>query len=335
MNIQHPYLLFLGNAPDQPSAKTASGIVDWRPEWCLGQLRLENCKADLKIPDLTIREAAEKGAKTLVLGVVNAGGFLPDSWVEVIVEALDNGMDIASGLHGKLGDNPAIGSASVKSGGNLWDLRLPAVAFETDDGAKRSGKRVLPVGTDCNVGKKYTALALEKELRSRGVKADFCATGQTGVLISGRGTAIDAVVADFIAGAAAWVSPANDPDHWDCVEGQGAILHPTYAGVTLGLLHGSQADALVLCHDPARQIMRSTQYPVPGIQETIDAIMILGRVTNPNAQFVGIAINSSSMDDEAAQTYMAEIEATHGLPTEDPFRFGMKRTVDKMLTLFP
>lgn len=335
MNIQHPYLLFLGNAPDQPSAKTASGVVDWRPEWCLGQLRLENCKADLNIPDIGVKEAAEKGAKTLVLGVVNAGGFLPDSWVSVIVEALECGMDVASGLHGKLGDHPAIGSASVRSGGNLWDLRLPAVTFETDDGAKRPGKRVLPVGTDCNVGKKYTALALEKELRSRGVKADFRATGQTGVLISGRGTAIDAVIADFIAGAAAWVSPANDPDHWDCVEGQGSILHPTYAGVTVGLLHGSQADALVLCHDPERKMMRSTQYPVPGIQETMDAVLALGRLTNPNAQFVGIAINSSSLNDEEAKAYMAEVEQAHGLPTEDPFRFGLKRTVENMLSLFP
>jgi len=335
MNIQHPYLLFLGDAPDQPSAKTASGVVDWRPEWCLGQLRFETCQADLKIPDLTVREAVEMGAKTLVLGVVNAGGFLPGSWLAVIIDALENGMDIASGLHGKLEDTPEIAAAAEKSGSQLWNLREPAETFKTDNGAKRPGKRVLAVGTDCNVGKKYTALALEKELRSRGLDADFRASGQTGVLISGRGTSIDAVVADFIAGAAAWISPANHPDHWDCVEGQGAILHPTYAGVTLGLLHGSQADALVLCHDPVRKMMRNTQYPVPGIQETMDALLPLARVTNPAVQFVGIAVNSSSLGEAEALEYMAGLEKTYGLPTEDPYRFGVVHIVDYMLDRIP
>ena len=130
------------------------------------------------------------------------------------------------------------------------------MTFATGKGTKRPGLRLLTVGTDCSVGKKYTALALEREMHARGLKADFRATGQTGILISGRGVAIDAVVADFISGAAEWLTPANEPDHWDVVEGQGSLFHPSFAGVTLGLLHGAQPDAFVVCHEPTRKTMR-------------------------------------------------------------------------------
>ena len=131
-------------------------------------------------------------------------------------------------------------------------MRQPPNNFKVGTGEKRAGKRLLTVGTDCAVGKKYTALAIEKTLRARGVDANFRATGQTGIFISGRGIAIDSVIADFIAGAAEWLSPANQPEHWDIIEGPGSLFNPAYAGVTLGLVHGSQPDALVICHDARR-----------------------------------------------------------------------------------
>ena len=165
MEIAAPYLMFLGDVPDDLAAKTAHGIVDWRPEWCLGQLRLPGCRADLKIPDLTIPEAAERGAKTMVVGVVNAGGFLPDHWAPVIVAAIEAGMDVATGLHVKLADTPAIREAAQKHGRRLFDVRHSSQKFATGKGTKRSGLRLLTVGTDCSAGKKYTALAIEREMR--------------------------------------------------------------------------------------------------------------------------------------------------------------------------
>src|SRR5205085_1663401 len=218
MQIAQPYLMFLGDVPDALAAKTAQGIVDWRPEWCLGQLRLPNCGADLGIPDLTIPEAAERGARTMVVGVVNAGGVLPEHWIPVIVAAIEAGLDVATGLHVRLADTPAIRDAAERHGRKLFDVRHSDQRFATGKGTKRRGLRLLTVGTDCSVGKKYTVLALEREMRARGFDADFRATGQTGVFISGRGVAIDAVVADFISGAVEWLSPAAADGHWDLVE---------------------------------------------------------------------------------------------------------------------
>ena len=186
MIIDPPYLIFLGDVPDTLAAKTGLGIVDWRPEWCIGQLRLEGCQADAGIADLTIAEAREKGVKTMVVGAVNAGGVLPDHWIKPIVEALESGLDVATGLHVRLSSVPEIAAAAEKSGSKLHDVRFSDERFSTGKGDKRPGKRMLAVGTDCSVGKKYTALALEREMRERGMDADFRATGQTGVFISLR-----------------------------------------------------------------------------------------------------------------------------------------------------
>ena len=226
MHIRHPYLLFLGDVQDQLAAKTAQGIVDWRPDWCLGQLRMPGCQADVGIPDMTIREAVKAGARTLIIGVANAGGILPEQWTAPIIEALASGLDVASGLHMKLAERPAVADAAHRYGRKLFDVRQSGERFETGKGMKRPGMRLLTVGTDCSIGKKYTVLALEREMRARGFDADFRATGQTGLFISGRGVAIDAVVADFIAGAAEWLSPAAEPHHWDLIEGQGSMFHP-------------------------------------------------------------------------------------------------------------
>ncbi|MBN9431926.1 MAG: DUF1611 domain-containing protein [Bosea sp.] len=334
MQIVTPYLLFLGDVPDALAAKTALGIVDWRPEWCIGQLRLPGCKADAGIPDLSIAAAKAAGVRTMIVGAVNAGGVLPEHWIASIVEALDAGLDVASGLHTKLGDIPAIREAAERNGAQLFDVRHSSERFPTGKGTKRTGKRLLTVGTDCSVGKKYTALALETAMRAAGFDADFRATGQTGVFISGRGVAIDAVVADFISGAVEWLSPAAAADHWDLVEGQGSLFHPSFAGVSLGLLHGAQPDAFVVCHEPTRTKMRGVQHALPSIEDVIDLTIRCGSLTNPAIRCVGIAINTAALDDAAATALLAETSARLSLPAVDPIRTGVAPIVAEIGRVF-
>lgn len=335
MDIAKPYLLFLGDVKDQLAAKTAQGVVDWRPEWCVGQYRLDGCKADCRIPDMTIAESVAKGARTMVVGVVNAGGVLPDHWIGRIVEALEAGLDVATGLHKRLGSIPAIAAVAQSHGRKLHDVRYTDMTFATGNGEKRPGLRVLAVGTDCSVGKKYTALALDKEMRRRGMKSDFRATGQTGVLISGRGVALDAVIADFIAGAAEWLTPANDADHWDVVEGQGSLFHPSFAGVTLGLLHGSQPDAFVVCHEPTRTAMRGVKHKLPSIAGVIERTIDEGKLTNPAIACAGIAINTEHLPEDEAHRLLGETGKAHGLPCVDPIRTGVGPIVDLMQQRYP
>ena len=256
MEIHSPYLLFLGDARDQLAAKTANGVRVWRPDWCLGQLRLPGCNADCGVPDMSIEEAAAAGVKTVILGVANRGGVIPESWTSELVKAVGLGMDIASGLHTRITEIPELAAAAKANGRSLHDVRQPTRDFDVANGKKRQGKRLLTVGTDVSVGKMFTTLALEKEMRARGMKADFRATGQTGIFIAGAGVSIDAVIADFISGAVEWLTPENDPDHWDLVEGQGSLFNVSYAGVTIGLIHGAQPDALVVCHEAGRPHMR-------------------------------------------------------------------------------
>ena len=335
MEIQRPYLLFLGDVHDQLAAKTAQGVVDWRPDWCIGQMRLDGCKADTGLTDMTINEAATAGARTFVVGVVNAGGVLPDHWISEVVKAIEAGMNVATGLHRRLSSIPEIAEAAAKHGAQLHDVRFSDVSFTTGKGTRRSGKRILAVGTDCSVGKKYTALALDLEMQKRGMKSDFRATGQTGVLISGRGVALDAVVADFISGAAEWISPANDDDHWDCVEGQGSLFHPSFAGVSLGLLHGSQPDAFVVCHEPTRTKMRGVEHSLPTIRQVIDRNIEDGKLTNPDIQCVGICVNTQNLPEDEARDYLSRLADEYGLPCVDPIRTGMAPIVDEIQKRYP
>jgi uncharacterized NAD-dependent epimerase/dehydratase family protein len=335
MQISPPYLMFLGDVPDALAAKTAQGIVDWRRDWTLGQLRLPGCGADLGIPDMGVGEAVARGAKTMVVGVANAGGVLPDHWVPVIVEAIEAGLDVATGLHARLGDVPAIRAAAERHGRQLFDVRHSTQRFATGKGTKRAGLRLLTVGTDCSVGKKYTALALEREMRSRGLDADFRATGQTGIFISGRGVAVDAVVADFISGAVEWLSPEAHPEHWDLIEGQGSLFHPSFAGVSLGLLHGAQPDAVVVCHEPTRTTMRGVPAPLPAIADVIDLTLRCGALTNPAIRCIGIAVNTKALDDAEARTLLERTASAHGVPATDPVRYGVAAIVDRLMAEFP
>ncbi|MFO1055938.1 MAG: N-acetyltransferase DgcN [Dongiaceae bacterium] len=331
MAIQHPYLMFIGDAPDQLAAKTAQGIVHWRRAWCVGQVRLPGCKADLGLPDMTLDQAAAAGVKTMIVGVANRGGVLGEDWVPLLVDALHRGFDLASGLHRRLTEVPALVQCAGRLGRSLFDVRHPTREFAVGNGVKRPGKRLLTVGTDCSIGKMYTALALEQEMRRRGRKADFRATGQTGIFIAGDGVSIDAVVADFISGAVEWLAPANDPDHWDLVEGQGSLFHASYAGVSLGLLHGAQPDALVMCHEPTRRHMRGLpHYPLPSLEACIEANLAAARLTNPAVRMVGLSINTSALKEDEAAALLAELSARHGLPAVDPVRTGVGAIVDRL-----
>ncbi|GIX12694.1 MAG: hypothetical protein KatS3mg118_0653 [Paracoccaceae bacterium] len=329
--IEAPYLLFLGDAPDPLAAKVAQGIRDWRPDAAVGQYRMEGCRADLGLPDMTIAEAVAAGAKTMVIGVANRGGVISPSWLSVLEEALGAGLDLASGLHTLLRDEPVLVAAARAHGRRLLDVRVPDRRYPIANGRKRRGMRLLAMGTDCSCGKMYTALAMEREMRARGMKATFRATGQTGILITGSGVPLDAVVADFMAGAVEWLTPDNDPDHWDLIEGQGSLFHPSYSGVTLALLHGGQPDAIVLCHEPTRAHMRGLpDYPLPSLEELRSLSETLGRRVNPAVRTVGVSVNTAGLDADAARRYLAETERRMGLPAVDPFRDGAGRLVDAL-----
>ena len=299
--IETPYLLFLGDAPDMLAAKVAIGIRDWRPDNAVGQLRLPGCGADLGLSDMTLEEARAAGAKTLVIGVANRGGVISKEWKKVLVAALEEGFDLAAGLHNLLRNEPDLVAVAEATGRSLHDVRVPEVEYPIADGTKRRGKRCLPVGTDCSVGKMYTAIAMEREMHARKMKATFRATGQTGILITGGGVPLDAVIADFMAGSIEWLTPDNDEDHWDLIEGQGSLFHVSYSGVTMALIHGGQPDALILCHEPTREHMRGLpDYTPPSLEALRDTALPLARIANSGCVVAGVSVNTQHMSEEDA-----------------------------------
>ena len=329
VQLNAPYLILIGDLTDPTYAKTGFGIVDWRPDQVTGQLRFEGCEIDMGVPDMSVAQAKEAGAKSLLIGVAPIGGVVPDSWWASIEEAARAGLDIICGLHFKLAEFPKVVAAAEASGARLIDVRTPPPNLPVGTGKKRSGKRVLMVGTDCAIGKKYTALALDQAMREAGLKSTFRATGQTGIMLAGEGIPIDAVVADFISGAAELISPENDGDHWDVIEGQGSLFHPGYSGVSLGLLHGSQPDAFVVCHDATRTTVSGWEhYALPSISECIETHVILGRRTNPDIRCVGISVNTSALPAEKRERYLADLAAETGLPCVDPLIDGCGAIVD-------
>ena len=328
---QPPYLLYIAQATDPISAKTARGIAVWRPEWAVGQVRSPGSPIDLGVPDLGFAEAVAAGARTMVLGVANAGGVMAPATVADVIAAMEAGLDIASGLHERLSDQPQIAARAAELGRTLWDVREPPKDLKVGNGAPRAGKRLLTVGTDCSVGKMYTTLALEREMRARGIAADFRGTGQTGILIAGSGMPVDAVVADFISGSVEQLSPARNDGGWDVIEGQGSLFHPSYAGVSLGLLHGAQADALVICHEAGRTIMRHMKtHAVPDLKLCLERNLEAARLTNPDVIAVGTALNTQGLDDAASIAACQAAEDALGLPCADPVRHGVGRIVDRL-----
>lgn len=331
-----PYLLYLGDAPDELSIKTARGLAQWRPELCLGQYRGPACKSWLDLPDMSFAEAKAAGADTMILGIANAGGVMPPEMVADVVAAIEAGLNIASGLHKRLVSNPEIAAAAQRHGAELFDARYFGPSIGVGKGRPRRGHRLLTVGTDCSTGKMYTTLALHRELQSRQIPADFRATGQTGILIGGGGIPIDALVADFISGGAEWLTPGREDDGWDLIEGQGSLFHPSFAGVSLGLLHGAAPHALVLCHEPERPHMRGLpHYPVPSLRETLEANLVAAQLTSPDVKAVGIALNTSKLDEPASLALCRQVEDEFGLPCQDPVKMGVSRIIDQLLSCFP
>ncbi|GAM97786.1 protein often near L-alanine-DL-glutamate epimerase [alpha proteobacterium U9-1i] len=322
VEIPRPFLLFLGDCAEIGYAKTALGLRDWAPENCVGEYGFANA-VSVGLKPMTPRDAKALGAQALVIGVANPGGVIPQAWVPALLDALHAGLDVAGGMHVKLNDIPELAAAARTLGRRLIDVRVPPANIPIANGKKRTGKRLLTVGTDCALGKKYTALALTRAFSARGVAADFRATGQTGIMIAGRGMPMDAVVSDFEAGAAEILSPDNDPHHWDVIEGQGSLFHPAYAGVSLGLLHGSQPDVVVLCHDPTRKfVLGHSDYPLPDLAEAIDLTIWLGKRTNPAIRCAGVAMNTSRMSEAEAINAMRSAEDALALPVADPIRGG-------------
>jgi uncharacterized NAD-dependent epimerase/dehydratase family protein len=335
VQLKQPYLLFIGDIAEPSFAKTALGLIQWRPNAVSGQLRFAGNSMDLGVPDLSVEEAVRAGAKSLVIGVNPVGGAVGPRWTDAMVEAAEAGLDIVSGLHMRLESLPGLAGAAAHGGASLINVRTPPAGIPIGTGIKRAGRRVLMVGTDCAVGKKYTALALAAALRERTVKTTFRATGQTGVMIAGEGMPIDAVIADFIAGAAEILSPDNEPDHWDVIEGQGSLFHPSFAGVSLGLLHGSQPDAIVLCHNAAlTHIGTAPHLPIPGFKEAIDLNIACARLTNPEAACIGVSINTSGLPEAERNPYKDRVAAETGLPCVDPIADGCGPLVDSLLNLF-
>jgi uncharacterized NAD-dependent epimerase/dehydratase family protein len=327
--IPKPYLVFLGDVTEPTYTKTGFGLRDWAPEHIVGEWSLPQAKVSLGLVRLSPKDAAAAGAQAMVLGIATVGGKIPQSYVQTMVDALACGLDIVSGLHTRLSSIPELVEAAKVYGRRLHDVRQPPHAYPVGDGLKRKGLRLLTVGTDCALGKKYTAMTLARALCQRGIDADFRATGQTGIMISGQGVPLDAVVADFISGAVEYLTPEAGPLHWDIIEGQGSLFHPGFAGVTVGLVHGAQADAMILCHDPRRETIYGLPHiKIPPLSEVMRRYIELAQLTNPKTRFVGISLNTSDYPEPDALRMIKSLEAEHAMPVTDPIRYGVEDIVD-------
>jgi uncharacterized NAD-dependent epimerase/dehydratase family protein len=321
--LPQPHLLFLGDVVEPGFAKTAFGLRDWAGDRCVGEYALPGARVTLGLEKLDPRAAVARGARSMVIGVANPGGHIPTHWNGALLDALEAGLDLISGMHVRLATLPGLQAAAVLHNRRLFDVRTPPAGIPVASGLKRSGRRLLTVGTDCALGKKYTALAIARGLKARKIDATFRATGQTGIMIAGEGMPLDSVVADFIAGAAEVLSPNAAPDHVDVIEGQGSIFHPSYAGVALGLLHGSQPDRFVVCHEPGRtHVLGHAEFPLPTIEQVIEQTIALGRLTNPDIRCAGVSLNTARFDEAGAQRELERVAQRLGLPVADPMRGG-------------
>lgn len=269
----------------------------------------------------------------LVLGIAPPAGLLPDSWRKFIVQALSNGLHVMSGLHKFLGDDAEFATLANARNCRIWDVRRPPenLPIGTQRAKHVSAKRVLTVGSDCRTGKMITAIELDLGARRRGWNSAFCATGQNGIMLSGRGIAIDAVVSDFIAGATEEIvlEGAESGADWLIVEGQGSLIHPAYSGVTLGLLHGSLPDAMILCHQPTRAVLARQEVPIPPLTEILRINETCAGWLHPS-KVVGISLNTFDLSDTDAHAAIRHATDETGLPATDPVRFGVDSLLDAL-----
>jgi uncharacterized NAD-dependent epimerase/dehydratase family protein len=286
----------------------------------------------------SVAESLEQGPNTALVGVATQGGRFPTAWIELLKECIEHGLDIENGLHVFLAEDPNLEELAHRHGVELRDLRRPPRDLSTATGANLAvpAEIVLTVGSDCAIGKMTVSLELDREARERGLKSVFVPTGQTGIAIAGWGISVDAVVADFVAGAAERLVVEGHERGGELlwVEGQGSLVNPVYSGVTLGLFHGSVPHKLVLCHEVGRDEIEGCgggPHPIPPLAELVDLHERISLPARP-ARVVAVALNTRRCaTDEAARAAIAAAEAETGLPADDPIRFGAAKLVDAVL----
>jgi D-glutamate N-acetyltransferase len=339
-----PRFLIVADGDFAPmTSKTANSVIRYLPDRTVGVL--DRQQAGKTVQDVlgfggplpivgSMREGLALGPTAVLIGIAPQGGRMPPEWRAWLAEALDHGCDLWSGLHTFLADDPLLAEKARAHGRKIFDLRRPPADLPIASGAAKTVDPlvVLTVGTDCNVGKMTAQLQLTKQLNARGLRTRFVATGQTGIMIEGWGIAVDAVVADFIAGAAERLvlEGAKDADVI-LVEGQGSINHPGYSGVTLGLLHGSCPDALILCHQSTREYIgdyrRAAWLRIPPLTEYIKLYETIGSAVHPT-KVIGISLNTYDMTDAEARHACEQAARETGLPATDPVRFDPALLVD-------
>jgi len=332
-------LLAEGYSGDPLYAKTMRGVLRYRRDDVVAILDSTRAgETDDGAPIVrTVGDALQLEPTTALVGVVTQGGHFPPAWMELLRVCVENGLDVESGLHVFLTDNPELCALAAEHGVELRDLRRPPadLSTATGDNLGVDATIVLTVGSDCAIGKMTVSLELDLEARRRGVRSVFVPTGQTGIAIAGWGIAVDAVVSDFLAGAAERLVVEGHERGGELlwVEGQGSLLNPVYSGVTLGLYHGSVPHLLVLCHEVGRTEIEGAgggPHPIPPL---LDLVELHERVALPvrPARVVAVALNTRAVGDEEARAAIAAAEEETGLPADDPVRFGAAKLVDAVL----
>jgi uncharacterized NAD-dependent epimerase/dehydratase family protein len=325
-----------GYSADPHYGKTARGVMRYGADPVVAVVDSERPGEDLDgVPVVaSVDEALGFAPTTALVGVATAGGRLPEKWRTILESALTAGLDLESGMHQFLGDDPGLAALAEEHGAEIRDLRRApsGLSVPTGENLKQDATVILTVGSDCAIGKMSVSLELDRGARERGLGSVFVPTGQTGIAIAGWGIAVDAVVADFIAGAAEQlvVEGAGRGDLlW--VEGQGSLVHPDYSGVTLGLFHGSAPHFLVLCHQVGdTHIQDLPAHPIPSLPELVELHERIALPARP-AKVIGLALNTRRLDEEAARTAIEAAESETGLPADDPVRFGPGRLLDAIL----
>jgi uncharacterized NAD-dependent epimerase/dehydratase family protein len=321
---------------DPFTAKTAAGVIRYRREEILGVLAPSHAGQNLEefigvgsgVPIIASLDEVDE-PDTLIIGIATPGGEMPGEWHEFLCEALRRGMEIVNGLHTFLSDDPELSELAAKHSAKLTDVRRPPNDLKVGMGLAASieSNVILTVGSDCNIGKKITTIEMNNEAQRRGLDSAFVPTGQTGVMIEGRGFAIDRVISDFAAGAAERLVIEQQHHDWIFVEGQGALIHPSYSGVTLSLMHGSMPGAMILCHQPTREFVRHTDFVIPSLRSLIE---LHESVMSPfrKSEVIGISLNCLDMEPEDAAEEIERVESAFNLPTTDVIRYGASKLVD-------
>jgi uncharacterized NAD-dependent epimerase/dehydratase family protein len=322
---------------DPHYAKTARGVMRYRRDDVVAMLDSKRAgQSEDGVPIVgTVDEALAFEPNTALVGVVTQGGRFPGDWQELLKSCVSHGLDLENGLHVRLRDIPGLSELAAKHGAELRDLREPPpdLSTATGENLEVDATIVLTVGSDCAIGKMTAICELDLESRRRGLKSVFVPTGQTGVAIAGWGISVDAVVSDFLAGAAErLVVEGGKRGDLLWVEGQGAILHPIYSGVTVGLMHGSAPHLYVLCHEVGRTVVEGdpTESPIPSLSELVDLHERMSLKLRP-AKVAAIALNTSFVSEDEAREAIAAAEEETGLPADDPVRFGAERLLDAVL----